>query len=453
MTFCCSSATTSAKAKVGNYPFTTITPNRGIHLYRTQCACSKFPKFQSFCAPEYGKCVNGMRYIPIQLLDVAGLIPGASEGLGLGNKFLDDLRHAHVLIHVVDVSGTTNEKGETTEGYDPSNDIDWLNLELHSWIFNNLWKRWDSIISRHRRKKSSIVDTLNEQLSGYGCSRKFIVTMLENLHLSFNFDQKIALNTNSNEVVKHLLETWDENMLRQFVWDFLKERFPTVYACNKIDHKAAAKNIQKIFDRYDPDRIILTSALSECFLQKMKKDGYIEYNEGDSDFVTYQDAIERNDPTLLQRLKPIANSKQKQQLDSVRDFVLFRYDSTGVYQAVSKAVELQNYIAVYPVDFSIPALKQQHNADTREIHTSVELKKGLFHKVILVKQCTSIRTVVHRAYRAIFDKQRALEEENAQKGIKTKEAMRWYCETEDGRKLSETETLCNNCSIIRVVFE
>lgn len=69
----------------------------------------------------------------------------------MGNKFLDDLRHAHVLIHVLDVSGTTNEKGESCEGYDPIVDIEWLNQEIHDWIFNNLWGRWETIVRRHRQ--------------------------------------------------------------------------------------------------------------------------------------------------------------------------------------------------------------------------------------------------------------------------------------------------------------
>ena len=48
------------------------------------------------CSPVYGKCVKGKRYIPVKVLDVAGLVPGASTGKGLGNQFLDDLRHANV---------------------------------------------------------------------------------------------------------------------------------------------------------------------------------------------------------------------------------------------------------------------------------------------------------------------------------------------------------------------
>ncbi|RHY98542.1 hypothetical protein DYB31_015091, partial [Aphanomyces astaci] len=137
-------AVTDGKAKVGNFPFTTIEPNEGITYYTTECPCKSRGKID-LCKPRYGQCVGGTRHIPVKLLDVAGLIPGASEGAGLGNKFLDDLRHAHVLMHIVDVSGTTNEKGESTIGYNPLNDADWLTMEIHNWVFNNLWKRWGSI--------------------------------------------------------------------------------------------------------------------------------------------------------------------------------------------------------------------------------------------------------------------------------------------------------------------
>lgn len=86
--------------------------------------------------------MDGRRSVPIELLDVAGLVPGAHEGKGLGNKFLDDLRHADALIHVVDVSGTTDAEGKTTRGYDPSVDIEWLRSEIVRWIEGNLLEKW-----------------------------------------------------------------------------------------------------------------------------------------------------------------------------------------------------------------------------------------------------------------------------------------------------------------------
>jgi ribosome-binding ATPase YchF (GTP1/OBG family) len=80
--------------------------------------------------------------VPIELIDVAGLVPGAHEGRGLGNKFLDDLRKADGLVIVVDVSGTTDAEGKVTRGYDPSEDVRWLRGEIGRWIMGNLLEKW-----------------------------------------------------------------------------------------------------------------------------------------------------------------------------------------------------------------------------------------------------------------------------------------------------------------------
>lgn len=85
----------------------------------------------------------------MKVLDVAGLVPGAHKGLGLGNKFLDDLRSAAVLVHVVDVSGTTDEKGQATSDYDPIDDIAWLREEIELWIFGNLSRKWPTLVKKH----------------------------------------------------------------------------------------------------------------------------------------------------------------------------------------------------------------------------------------------------------------------------------------------------------------
>lgn len=104
------------------FSFTTIDPNRAVGYLQIPCACSRpgvpNPTEQPLserCKPNYGTCINGTRSVPIELLDVAGLVPGAHEGKGLGNRFLDDLRHADALVHVVDVSGTTDAEGESSD--------------------------------------------------------------------------------------------------------------------------------------------------------------------------------------------------------------------------------------------------------------------------------------------------------------------------------------------------
>ncbi|KAI9869750.1 MAG: hypothetical protein M1830_005125 [Pleopsidium flavum] len=107
---------TDASSKVGNFPFTTIDPQRAIGYLQIPCACARF-NVSDRCKPNYGACDDGRRSVPIELLDVAGLVPGAHEGKGLGNKFLDDLRHADALVHVVDVSGTTDAEGELSLFY------------------------------------------------------------------------------------------------------------------------------------------------------------------------------------------------------------------------------------------------------------------------------------------------------------------------------------------------
>lgn len=91
--------------------FTTIDPQRAIGYLQVECACARY-NVADRCKPNYGSCVQGKRSVPIELLDVAGLVPGAHEGKGLGNKFLDDLRHADALVHVIDVSGTTDAEGK-----------------------------------------------------------------------------------------------------------------------------------------------------------------------------------------------------------------------------------------------------------------------------------------------------------------------------------------------------
>lgn len=127
--------------------------------------------------------MNGRRSVPIELLDVAGLVPGAHEGKGLGNKFLDDLRHADALIHVVDASGTTDAEGKVTRGYDPSVDIAWLRSEIVAWIKGNLWEKWGSIKRRHIAVKATAVETLQAQFSGYGSTAAVVARTLDKLAL------------------------------------------------------------------------------------------------------------------------------------------------------------------------------------------------------------------------------------------------------------------------------
>ncbi|KAJ2961995.1 hypothetical protein NQZ79_g2754 [Umbelopsis isabellina] len=306
---------TDAIAKVGNYPFTTIKPNQGVAYLPIDCPCKRFGK-ETQCKPRHGSCVDGVRHVPVQMLDVAGLVPGASEGQGLGNQFLDDLRHANALIHVVDVSGTTDASGKVTQGYDPINDIDWLRSEIRSWILNNLLKRWPSIARRHMATR-------------YGSTSAVVAKFMDKLG------------------IKDPLETWDDAMVGRVVDGFLDERFPTVVALNKIDMADADKNITKIMRKYDPNTLVLTSALAEAFLREMHKKRYINYKEG-TDIVDTKDDLPDSD------LKPL-DDKLRTRIEKVQDhsalpdLVLYRYGSTGVHDVLKRAVEMLGVIPAYPV--------------------------------------------------------------------------------------------------------
>lgn len=308
--------------------FTTIDPNRAIGYLRVDCACLRLG-LQAKCAPNYGSCTDGLRSVPIELLDVAGLVPGAHLGRGLGNKFLDDLRHADGLVHVVDVSGTTDAEGKVTRGYDPSQDIVWLRSEIVSWILGNLMEKWGSIKRRHIATKSNAVDTLQNQFSGYGSRATVVARCLERAG------------------IKEPLEHWSDETIIKVVNAFTDEKFPTVLALNKIDHPDADKNVAKIAKAQPAESLVLTSAVSEVFLRKLVKQGYVQYTEGTEIVDTREDLIEQGieDGGGLKEM----DEKLKNRLENLRDLVLFRFGGTGVVQVLSRIGKLLGLVPVFPV--------------------------------------------------------------------------------------------------------
>ncbi|EPX73472.1 GTP binding protein [Schizosaccharomyces octosporus yFS286] len=341
-------ALTDATAKTGNFPFTTIEPNRAIGYAQVDCACSRFG-LEGQCRPIYGGCKNGKRAIPIQLLDVAGLIPGAHTGKGLGNKFLDDLRHANALVHVVDVSGTTDAEGKACRGYDPSVDIEWLYNEMTAWIGTNLKEKWPNTRRRHIASKANPVHTLQNQFSGYGSNPATTAKVLDSLHLNTP------------------LESWDEATLDRIVSRFVDIKFPTVIALNKIDHPDSDANISKIARREDANRLVLASAVSEVFLRRLAKQGFVNYEEG-SEFVDTIDEFPDSG------LKPLSESLRAKITD-IQDMVLFRHGSTGVCNVLARAIELLELVPVYPV-------KNIHNFANNS-------NDGVFRDCVLVRQGTT----------------------------------------------------------------
>ncbi|PGH00975.1 hypothetical protein GX51_05524 [Blastomyces parvus] len=378
---------TDASSKVGNFPFTTIDPQRAIGYLQVDCACKRF-NVSDKCRPNYGGCHEGRRSVPIELLDVAGLVPGAHEGKGLGNKFLDDLRHADALIHVVDVSGTTDAEGWLRQSISPvqrmgAARINGLGNALKK-VFSDIQERQleapmtgkghfakqtltgnrGSIKRRHIATKATPVETLQNQFSGYGSTSKIVARCLDRLD------------------IKEPLQEWSDETVERVVVAFIDEKFPTVLALNKIDHPDADKNISKIAKAQDPQSIVLCSAISEVFLRKLAKQGYIKYVEG-SDFVdTREDLIEMGDPDGG-GLKEM-DEKLKNRVENLKDLVLYRFGSTGVVQVLSRAAELLGLVPVFPV---------------RNIHTFASgtgAVNGVFKDCVLVNKNSTVADVARK---------------------------------------------------------
>ncbi|QIW95460.1 hypothetical protein AMS68_000978 [Peltaster fructicola] len=373
---------TDTTAKVGNYPFTTIDPNRAIGYLQIACACSRTTlpgntpadslsplPLQKRCKPNYGVCQEGTRSVPIELLDVAGLVPGAHQGKGLGNKFLDDLRHADALIHVVDASGTTDAEGKSTRGYDPSADVAWLRSEIVSWILGNLKEKWGGIRRRHIAVKATAVETLSGQFSGYGASPVVVARTLDRLGF------------------KTPLQDWDDDMVEQVVNAFVDEKFPTVLALNKIDHEDAGKNVSKIARSEPPERIVLCSAISEVFLRRLAKQGYVRYIPG-SEFVdTREDLLEagEEDGGGLKEL----DEKLRTRIENLKDMVLYRFGSTGVNQVLTRASEVLGLVPVFPV-------RNIGSFGSGEAGAGGGEKAAVFRDCVLVKKRSTVGDVARK---------------------------------------------------------
>ena len=171
------SAATLAPAQIANYPFTTIEPNRGVAFIRFPCPHVEIGKP---CAPIHGGCQDGKRFVPVDVLDVAGLVPKAHEGRGLGNKFLDDLRQAAAFIHVVDASGSTDFEGIPVKPgtHDPLEDVRFLEDELAHWVRGILARDFDKVARRAELEETPIERVLHDRLAGLGVTENQIHSAL-----------------------------------------------------------------------------------------------------------------------------------------------------------------------------------------------------------------------------------------------------------------------------------
>jgi len=310
-------ALTLAEVEIANYPFATIKPNSGVGYVKVECAEKTF---NVKCNPREGFCINGVRFVPVQVIDVAGLVPGAHEGKGMGNQFLDDLRQADVLIHVIDAAGTTNEKGEPVEpgSYDPAKDIKFLEVEIDMWYFGILKKGWEKFARRVVQEKQKISEALAKQLGAMKVTEDMVNEVVEKLGLDKEGPHK-----------------WSDEDIKSMAIEFRKKTKPMVIACNKMDVAGAKENFARLENEFPDHMLIACSAESELALREAAKHGLIDYIPGENDFTL------KDDPKL--------SDKQKNALGFIKDNVLKKFGSTGVQQVIDRAVfDLLKYIAVFP---------------------------------------------------------------------------------------------------------
>ncbi|MBS7658007.1 MAG: redox-regulated ATPase YchF [Candidatus Bathyarchaeia archaeon] len=311
------SAATLIPVPIANYPFTTIKPNRGVGYVRVKCVCQEFGVKDN---PVNSICINGERFIPVELIDCAGLVPDAWKGRGLGNQFLDEIRQANALIHVIDASGGTDEEGRICElgSHNPLNDVQFLEKEIDMWLFQIISRDWSKISKSVETTKIDLSLELAKRLSGLGIKKEQINEALKKCNL------------NPKEPNK-----WSENSLLNFIHELRVLTKPMLLAANKADLPTAASNIENI--KKQGYLTIPCSAEAELALRKAAEKNFIKYLPGNSDFEVL------NENALQQ--------KQKEALNFIKEKVLKVWGSTGVQEAINAAFfKLLKMNVVYPVE-------------------------------------------------------------------------------------------------------
>ena len=305
------SAATETPVASGNFPFTTIEPNVGVAYVKADCACKHFD-----IQHENELCINGTRLIPVKLIDIAGLVPGAHEGKGLGNQFLDDARQAEVLIHVVDIAGSTDLQGQPVPvgTHDPLEDVVFVQDEFDQWFADILKREWDKITREIDQKRAKLTDAIAKRFTGLGIKDYQVHKVLQKLGL---------ISRNPKE--------WKDSDIKTFVKELRKNTKPMIIAANKADLCQDLDILKKI-----SDTIVPCSAETELLLRKATKAGIINYTSGDNGF-------------KINGEKEIPAPQQKA-LDLVNK-IFSKIPSTGIQKILNSAVfDSLNLIAVYPVE-------------------------------------------------------------------------------------------------------
>lgn len=300
-------ASTLAPAEIANYPFTTIDANHGVAYVRINCPCKELG------IENCQACNDGIRFIQIGLIDVAGLVPDAYKGKGLGNKFLDNLREADAILHIIDASGGTDEEGTPvgTGTHDPIEDIGFIENEMKMWVTGLLEKNWQRMQRSAQQKTFSIEDAVTEQLAGLAVTYEDVISA----------ERKTGVD----------LKKCSDEELALFCGELIGSSKPFLVIGNKADLAPP-----EIIDRLQDENISFASAASELALRKAAEGNFVGYVPGDPDFTIPE-------PEKL-------NEAQKSGLEAIRT-VMKKFGGTGVQEAINRTVfELLDLIVIFPVE-------------------------------------------------------------------------------------------------------
>ncbi|MBN3037271.1 MAG: redox-regulated ATPase YchF [Candidatus Diapherotrites archaeon] len=301
------SAATLVDAEISARPFTTIKPNHGTAYVRAPCPCKELGRP---CNPRNSKCEDGVRLVPVQVVDVAGLVPGAHDGRGMGNQFLADLADAQALIHVVDASGRLDTEGNAGNG-DPVADAEMLENEVDYWMLGILKKGWSGVARRIEMHQTTLEEAIQKQFSGLGVSLEDAKEVVRSLGMSF---------------------TEDESELFRLVSSLRKKCKPIAVAANKMDLPSASAGLEALnaTGRF----VVPTCAEAELALRRAAQKGLIRYVPGASSFEVVGGVPEQQGKAL----GFIAS-------------LLGQFGGTGVQELVDKVVyDFLGLIVVYPVE-------------------------------------------------------------------------------------------------------
>ena len=302
-------AATLADVDVANYPFTTIDSNRGVATARTDCPCLDLDER---CGND--RCRDSTRYVPIELIDVAGLVPGAHEGKGLGNQFLDELTNADAILNVLDASGSTNEEGEPVEegSHDPVEDVEFIEREMNLWLSGIIDRNWESVERKSRSPDFDINDVLSDLLTGFGATTADVAACLRSL-----------------EYPEDPIQWTDAD--REALAETVRSRTkPIILVANKVDI-ASEETLDRLQEA--AEIVIPATADGELALRRASEAGVVDYKPGDDDFEITGDL----------------SDTQEAGLEQIRE-VLTEYGGTGVQRALNAAVyDLLDQITAYPV--------------------------------------------------------------------------------------------------------